>query len=164
MLSVTAQRGLFAALCLLLAAFPGVQGKPSRDCQKFELTLTWEKHAPDGFERDMMLVNGQFPGPLMEIDQGDDVEVIVLNQTPYNTTVHCHGKYGSVLRFNEYHPHVSQASRCSILPGQTEYRACLNAKSNRTAASPIDGRQRSTAVTGTTPTKGARPTTACTDP
>jgi len=41
----------------------------------FPIRLTWEKGAPDGFERDMILMNGQFPGPLLSIDEGDDVEV-----------------------------------------------------------------------------------------
>lgn len=98
MLSIMAQRGLFAALCFLLAALPFAQGKPSSGCaakhpHKFELTLTWEKNAPDGFERDMILVNGQFPGPLLEMNQGDDIEVLVHNKMPHNTTVHFHGMY-----------------------------------------------------------------------
>ncbi|MBE3042709.1 multicopper oxidase domain-containing protein [Candidatus Bathyarchaeota archaeon] len=91
-----ALRGLLSALCLLLAAFPVAQGKPSGDygtkLRKFELTLTWEKHAPDGFERDMIIVNGEFPAPLLEINQGDDVEVLVHNKMPFNTTVHYHGR------------------------------------------------------------------------
>lgn len=90
-----AQRGLFSALCLLLVALPMVLGLSSpgggTEPRKFELTLTWEKHAPDGFERNMILINGQFPGPLMEINQGDDVEVLVHNKMPLNTTVHFHG-------------------------------------------------------------------------
>ncbi|SPO07734.1 related to laccase precursor [Cephalotrichum gorgonifer] len=88
-------RGLLTALWLLFAAIPTVIGKPSRPCtlgpRKFELTLEWKKHAPDGFERDMILVNGQFPGPLLEITEGDDVEVLVHNKLPYNTTIHYHG-------------------------------------------------------------------------
>jgi hypothetical protein len=48
------------------------------DCQeiiRFPLTLTWEKGAPDGFERDMILMNGQFPGPTLEMNEGASVEV-----------------------------------------------------------------------------------------
>jgi hypothetical protein len=41
----------------------------------FELDLTWEKGAPDGNARDMIFMNGQFPGPHLVVDQGDDVEV-----------------------------------------------------------------------------------------
>lgn len=104
MFYIMAHRGFFAAICLLLAVFPFAQGKLSgcgvKQPRKFELTLTWEKHAPDGFERDMILVNGQFPGPLLEMNQGDDVEVLVHNKMPHNTTVHFHGMYGIVLSRN----------------------------------------------------------------
>lgn len=79
----------------LTAILPPVLGSPVVDRhvtkRKFELTLTLEKHAPDGFEREMILVNGQFPGPLIEIDQGDEVEIMVHNMMQYNTTIHYHG-------------------------------------------------------------------------
>ena len=48
------------------------------DCQetvRFPITLTWEKGAPDGFARDMILMNGQFPGPTLEMNEGANVEV-----------------------------------------------------------------------------------------
>jgi len=41
----------------------------------FPVTLTWAKGAPDGFSRDMIFMNGQFPGPELNIDEGDAVEV-----------------------------------------------------------------------------------------
>lgn len=88
-------KSIFAWLLVFQTAFYAVLGKalPARGNgpRKFELTLTWEKHAPDGFEREMILVNGQFPGPLLELNQGDDVEIVVHNKMPYNTTIHCHG-------------------------------------------------------------------------
>jgi hypothetical protein len=59
-----------------------VHAKAPADCggkpRQFELTITWEQHAPDGFSRNMMLVNGQFPGPPLEIIQGDRGEVLTL--------------------------------------------------------------------------------------
>lgn len=42
---------------------------------KFELDLTWEKGAPNGTPRQMIFMNGQFPGPELRLNQGDDVEV-----------------------------------------------------------------------------------------
>ncbi len=66
--------------------------------RNFDITLTWEKYTnADGFEREMILSNGQFPGPLMELNQGDDVVVVVHNKLPFNTTMHFHGKWLSVL-------------------------------------------------------------------
>lgn len=41
----------------------------------FEIGLTWEVRAPDGQPRYVILSNGQFPGPLLSLDYGDDVEV-----------------------------------------------------------------------------------------
>ena len=41
----------------------------------FEINLTWETRAPDGQPRNVILTNGQFPGPQLNLDYGDDVEV-----------------------------------------------------------------------------------------
>ncbi|OAA56172.1 multicopper oxidase [Niveomyces insectorum RCEF 264] len=78
-----------AALLSAVAAnkLPTRPGRP----RSFELTLTWENHAPDGFVKKMILINGQFPGPLLEMNYGDDVEVTVHNRMPFNTTIHYHG-------------------------------------------------------------------------
>ncbi|KPM42761.1 Laccase-1 [Neonectria ditissima] len=59
--------------------------------KEFEFSVTWEEHAPDGFSRHMLLVNGHSPGPVLNIDQDDWVVVNVHNYSPYNTTVHFHG-------------------------------------------------------------------------
>ncbi|KAK1756796.1 multicopper oxidase [Echria macrotheca] len=92
-------RGLTNSLVWLtaaLAAVPSVLASPAKvrsSCgyKKFELTLTWEKGSPDGVERDLIKVNGQFPGPTLEFTEGDHVEVLVHNKMPFNTTVHYHG-------------------------------------------------------------------------
>jgi hypothetical protein len=46
-------------------------------CDKvhFEISLTWGPGAPDGQLRDMIYINGQFPGPQLTLDYGDNVEV-----------------------------------------------------------------------------------------
>lgn len=59
--------------------------------RQFHLTVTWDKHAPDGFSRNMIRINGQFPGPVIEVDEGDEVWVAVQNDMPFNTTMHYHG-------------------------------------------------------------------------
>lgn len=46
----------------------------------------------DGFTRDVYLINGQQPGPSIEVDEGDDVEVFVQNDLSVETTLHWHGK------------------------------------------------------------------------
>lgn len=73
----------------------------------FEINLTWEVRAPDGQSRYVILSNGQFPGPQLNLDYGDDVEVchllqssicradcyqfVVHNNLPFDSTVHFHG-------------------------------------------------------------------------
>ncbi|KAH8815504.1 conidial pigment biosynthesis oxidase Arb2/brown2 [Xylogone sp. PMI_703] len=59
--------------------------------RNFVLDLTWKIGAPDGAERYMIFVNGQSPGPTIEVDQGDSVEVLVRNHLPFSTTLHSHG-------------------------------------------------------------------------
>ncbi|KAF5579807.1 Cupredoxin [Fusarium pseudocircinatum] len=45
----------------------------------------------DGFEREVYLINGQQPGPLVDVDEGDDVEIFVQNDLNVETTIHWHG-------------------------------------------------------------------------
>lgn len=45
----------------------------------------------DGVSREVYLINGQQPGPMIEVDEGDDVEVFVLNEISVETTIHWHG-------------------------------------------------------------------------
>ncbi|ORY08454.1 Cupredoxin [Clohesyomyces aquaticus] len=57
----------------------------------FTLELTWGNGSPDGFEREMIFINGQFPGPTIELEQDDWVEIVVQNNMPFNSTIHYHG-------------------------------------------------------------------------
>lgn len=89
---------LYAAAALLSTVVPAL-GKPTgRGCEPdivdqkvFDWTVTWEDYAPDGFTRKMMLVNGQTPGPVLEIQQGDIVVINLHNESPQNTSLHFHG-------------------------------------------------------------------------
>ncbi len=45
----------------------------------------------DGFSREVYLINDQQPGPLIEIDEGDVLEVFVRNELAVETTSHWHG-------------------------------------------------------------------------
>ena len=58
---------------------------------RFEIDLTWEPISPDGFTRNGILINGQFPGPQLNVNQYDDVEFIVHNHLPNATAIHFHG-------------------------------------------------------------------------
>ncbi|KAG9650909.1 hypothetical protein KCU64_g8903, partial [Aureobasidium melanogenum] len=67
--------------------------------RQFNFTLHSASNSPgtdanyrvDGFEREVYLVNGQQPGPLIDIDEGDDVEIFVQNALDVESTIHWHG-------------------------------------------------------------------------
>ncbi|KAL8280520.1 hypothetical protein RQP46_007168 [Phenoliferia psychrophenolica] len=59
--------------------------------KKFFLNITAGIVAPDGFERQGILVNGTTPGPTIAVDEGDEVEITVLNLSGRATSVHWHG-------------------------------------------------------------------------
>lgn len=48
---------------------------------------------PDGVYRSMLLVNGQFPGPMIECNEGDIVQVTVENHAVNATSIHWHGLF-----------------------------------------------------------------------
>ncbi|OGE51743.1 hypothetical protein PENARI_c012G11556 [Penicillium arizonense] len=76
--------------------------------KRFVLNLTWDTRAPDGVERKQALINGQFPGPPLLMDEGDKVEVTVNNYLPYNTTIHYHGLEQQGTSWSDGVPGVSQ--------------------------------------------------------
>lgn len=83
-------------LPLLLHSFftsATANGHHRKQTKEFDLEITWDDYAPDGFSRKMLLVNGQSPGPVLEIDQDDWVVVRVHNHSPENTTIHYHGTH-----------------------------------------------------------------------
>lgn len=76
----------FLTLCFSLAAVT-----LASQCN-FKLELTVGRGSPDGYERDMIFINGQYPGPLLEINQDDWVEIEVVNNMPFNSSIHYHGQ------------------------------------------------------------------------
>ncbi len=58
---------------------------------RFEIDLTWGPVCPDGFTRNGIFLNGQFPGPQLNVNQCHDVEFLVRNHLPNATAVHFHG-------------------------------------------------------------------------
>lgn len=49
--------------------------------------------APDGYSRRLLLINGQFPGPVIEANEGDRIVVQVNNQMTIPSAIHWHGQY-----------------------------------------------------------------------
>jgi len=64
----------------------------------------------------IMTVNGQFPGPAVEVSEGDSLMVRVINRGSYNVTVHWHGVRQMRTGWSDGPEYVTQ---CPIRPGQT---------------------------------------------
>ncbi|VUC24469.1 unnamed protein product [Clonostachys rosea] len=81
-----------------------------RDDSEYLLNTTWASGAPpttreyfwtivdgdlnpDGIYRPMMLINNQFPGPLVECNEGDRIIVHVENRAVNATSIHFHGLF-----------------------------------------------------------------------
>ncbi|KAK3669153.1 hypothetical protein LTR78_010966 [Recurvomyces mirabilis] len=58
------------------------------DCLRIPYTAN---KLADGFARQVYLINGQQPGPLIEANQGDILEVTVFNDLDVENTIHWHG-------------------------------------------------------------------------
>ncbi|KAJ5167379.1 Laccase abr2 [Penicillium canariense] len=58
----------------------------------FSVHLTWANYTVAGVRREIILTNGQYPGPGLRLNQGDDVTFDVYNSCPFNVTVHFHGR------------------------------------------------------------------------
>jgi FtsP/CotA-like multicopper oxidase with cupredoxin domain len=62
--------------------------------RQFTLNLTEiPDGAPDGVLRRLLLINGQFPGPVIEANEGDRLEVQVNNFMTLPAAIHWHGQY-----------------------------------------------------------------------
>lgn len=66
---------------------PG-QSAFASDCLRIPYTAN---KLADGFAREVYLINGQQPGPLIEANQGDILEVTVFNNLDVENTIHWHG-------------------------------------------------------------------------
>ncbi|KAK4102864.1 multicopper oxidase [Parathielavia hyrcaniae] len=95
---------------------------PYRDCpttgvvRRYQLTVSRGIIAPDGYERDVLLVNGAFPGPLIEANWGDIIVVDVHNNITDpedGTAIHWHGFLQHETPWEDGAPGISQ---CPIPP------------------------------------------------
>lgn len=81
----------------------------------YELTITNTTLAPDGYERLVYAVNGQYPGPTIYANWGDTISVTVKNELENNgTSIHFHG-------MRMYHSNAQDGvpglTECPIVPG-----------------------------------------------
>ncbi|KAG8797649.1 laccase, multicopper oxidase, benzenediol:oxygen oxidorectuctase, partial [Serendipita sp. 399] len=74
--------------------------------------------APDGFTRSTVVVNNQFPGPLITANKGDTINVLVNNNLTStsmrrSTTIHWHGLFQ---HRNAHHDGPAFVTQCPISP------------------------------------------------
>ncbi|KAF2233451.1 multicopper oxidase [Viridothelium virens] len=74
---------------------------------------------PDGFNRSLILINGRYPGPLVEANWGDTIQVTVHNQIYHpgeGLSIHWHGQPQTKSPWMDGVPSVSQ---CPIASGSS---------------------------------------------
>ncbi|TAQ91423.1 hypothetical protein B7494_g134 [Chlorociboria aeruginascens] len=104
---------------------PSTRGtNPKNDCpstgvtRSYDFTIERGILAPDGVNKSMVLINGQFPGPLIEANWGDEISVTVHNRlaSPEDgTSLHWHGFLQTATPWYDGVPSVHQ---CPIAPGR----------------------------------------------
>lgn len=85
--------------------------------RRYNFTMSRANLAPDGVNRSMILINGQFPGPAIEANWGDMIEVTLVNQVvgpAEGATLHWHGmrQIGT-----PWYDGVPSMSQCPLPPG-----------------------------------------------
>lgn len=85
----------------------------------YDWTVTRTQLSPDGVLRDMIVVNNAFPGPAIEANWGDWIEVTVHNAITgpeEGTAMHWHGMLQRGSQWEDGTPGISQ---CPIAPGES---------------------------------------------
>ncbi|ORY66655.1 Cupredoxin [Leucosporidium creatinivorum] len=89
--------------------------EPAQD-RVYTFVLEERLGAPDGVEKTMLVVNGLYPGPTIEVNEGDRVIVNVTNLMPNATAIHWHGLYQ---RGTPYFDGTNAITQCGIPPGES---------------------------------------------
>ncbi|KAK5124865.1 hypothetical protein LTR85_001055 [Meristemomyces frigidus] len=85
--------------------------------REYDFEITNTTLSPDGFERLVLAINGQMPGPLIEANWGDEIVVNVKNSMQNNgSTIHWHGQRQN---YTNEMDGVSSITQCPIAPGES---------------------------------------------
>ncbi|TVY51222.1 Laccase-1 [Lachnellula cervina] len=89
----------------------------SRDpcIRKFSWNITKETIAPNGVEKNVFLINDQFPGPTIEARSGDILEIEVFNHSEESVSLHWHGLH---MRGANHMDGPVGINQCAIKPGK----------------------------------------------
>lgn len=103
---------IFEILLLCLLFFNGLYHCHALKRYRFELKE--EKFTKLCSSKNILIVNGQFPGPTIHAHQGDTIIVDVINSGNYNVTLHWHGVGMARNPWNDGPEYITQ---CPIPPG-----------------------------------------------
>ncbi|KAI8725489.1 hypothetical protein NCS52_00120000 [Fusarium sp. LHS14.1] len=85
--------------------------------RRYDFSVSRGTIAPDGYELPVILVNGQFPGPTIEANWGDTIQVTVSNDIEdEGLALHWHGLQQKKTPWEDGVPGVTQ---CPIPPGES---------------------------------------------
>ncbi|KAI0125554.1 Cupredoxin [Xylariales sp. AK1849] len=82
----------------------------------FNWTILDKEGNPDGVYKPMITINGQFPGPLIQVNEGDTIIVDVLNMASNATAIHWHGIFQNGTAWMDGTAGVTQ---CPIASGKS---------------------------------------------
>lgn len=88
------------------------QAPPQR--REYFWTVADKEYNPDGVYRPMILINEEYPGPMIEVNEGDTIVVHVDNQGINATAIHWHGMYQNGTNHMDGTVGITQ---CAIAPG-----------------------------------------------
>ena len=85
--------------------------------QPYHFVIERAYKAPDGVNKSVILVNGQFPGPTITANWGDTINVTVENRIEdEGTSLHWHG---FLQKESPWYDGVPGIQQCPIAPGET---------------------------------------------
>ncbi|PYH29861.1 laccase precursor [Aspergillus neoniger CBS 115656] len=99
--------------------YPGGNPPDTGVTRHYNFTITRGFKAPDGYNKSVILINNQFPGPLIEANWGDMIEVTVTNDistVEEGLTLHWHGLS---MKKTPWYNGVPGYTQCPIAPGKT---------------------------------------------
>jgi FtsP/CotA-like multicopper oxidase with cupredoxin domain len=86
-------------------------GLAQAEFRQFEISIEEKEiEIAPGLTSKVWAYNGQVPGPLIHVQEGDDVEVTLVNNTSLSHTIHWHGVYQTNSWHSDGVPGVSQAA------------------------------------------------------
>jgi laccase len=84
--------------------------------RRFQFNVEWKRVTRLCHTKQLLTVNGQYPGPTITVHEGDNVQIEVTNRVSTNTTLHWHGIRQLRTAWADGPAYVTQ---CPIGAGQT---------------------------------------------